>query len=112
MNNPVTRYGVYKSLKHSPFKITLKGITYYFSNKLHYEKFLKQFPVNRANISRSLSKRFKFDINQAILADVALYLKIENRGTLIMNEEGGIIECQKSLLLNGVKLTNNYCKEK
>lgn len=83
----LTRNGICRDLKHSPYTFTFehkgKIVTLSFSSKLHLEKFTKNRQANYAMIYNNIYKRFKFKIDCRLLSDFNLYKKIENRGVYI-----------------------------
>lgn len=99
-----TRKGVERDLSISPFIYEViyddDKIEFVFSSKINYNKFNARILNNRINISKSLSHRFKMNINLDILADIVLYQKIEHRGFLIkVNNE--VIEWLNIIILDG-----------
>lgn len=83
----LTRRGVCKQLKHSPYNFTYihkgKTVTLNFSSKLHLDNFAKLRPKNHAMIYNNINKRFKFKVDCTFLSDFNLYRKIEHRGCYI-----------------------------
>lgn len=80
-------------------------ITYYFSTDLHRRKFLLNLQDNRQLISKKLSKRYHFKIENNLLADLYLYITVENRGFLIEDKRGGVCKCLDGVKLDGETLT-------
>lgn len=87
MPTNLTRRGVCKDLKNSPYQFSYfykdKVITLSFSSKLHMENFVKNRQKNWSMIYNHLYKRFKFHIDCVLLSDCNLYQKIEHRGCFI-----------------------------
>lgn len=102
--NMMTRNGIVYKLELSPYTITIDETTFYFSSKNHLEKFTEKLTENRELIGYSLSKRFGFNINIELLADIVLYSKVETRGFLIIHK-GGTYLCKKDIILSGGKVT-------
>jgi len=75
-----------------------------FSSALYRRNFYARFLDNRETISASLSKRFGFEVNNDLLADLKLYTTIEKRGFLIFKNEVKI-ECRENIILDGHNLT-------
>lgn len=100
----MTRNGIVYNLNISPYRITLDDITFYFSSINHLEKFSEKLIENRNLIKYSLSKRFGFNVNITLLADIVLYSRVETRGFLITSN-GRIYQCKKDITLNGGKMT-------
>lgn len=107
----ISRNGICYDFSVSDYRHTVDGITYVFSSELHKEKFAKRLSDNRKTISKSLSKRFGFDITVTKLADIVLYKKIETRGFLIVTNEGKEICQNNNLKLDGEILTLKTCQE-
>lgn len=80
--------GVCYDLEKTPYITTLGMLTFYFSSKMHLEKFLERFKDNRAKINESLSNRFNIHFSVDSLADILLYKSIETRGFYIRNHKG------------------------
>lgn len=97
----VTKNGIIYDLKNSFYYVKDGDFTYYFSSRLHKDKFLKLREKERDEINHSLSKRFKMNINLSLIADLRLYDKIETRGFLI-NFRGCNFKCLHEIKLNGV----------
>ena len=91
-------------LRKSPYTVTANGTKYYFSSKLHADKFRERLEDKRNQVNYSLSNRFNMHIKLDAIADIMLYVSIEKRGFYILTE-GGAAECLSSILLNGEKLT-------
>lgn len=87
MTTNLTRRGVCKDLKNSPYQFTYfhkdKAITLNFSSKLHLDNFTKNRQKNWSMIYNHLYKRFKFHTDCVLLSDCNLYQKIEHRGCFI-----------------------------
>lgn len=87
MPTNLTRRGVCKDLKNSPYQFTYfhkdKAITLNFSSKLHLDNFTKNRQKNWSMIYNHLYKRFKFHTDCVLLSDCNLYQKIEHRGCFI-----------------------------
>ena len=59
---------------------------------------------NRILINELLKTKFHFMTEFNALADLCLYVKIENRGFYIILEDGKVITCQRDLALYGEKV--------
>lgn len=100
----MTRNGIVYKLELSPYTFTIDETTFCFSSKNHLEKFAEKLTENRELIGYSLSKRFGFNINIKLLADIVLYSKVETRGFLIIRK-GETYLCKKDIILSGGKVT-------
>lgn len=104
-----TRNGICKTLFKSPYKLQVlygdKEITFYFSSSYNVERFKSKLESNRNYYNSSLSKRFKFEVTNNVVADIKLYCVIEQRGFFI-SSNGVIFDCLENLILNGDNLTN------
>ena len=102
----LSKRGVARDLKTSPYILELvynndDKISFVFSSKINYNKFINKYINNRINISDSLSNRFKISISFDILSDLCLYRKIEHRGFyIIYNDE--VIEWLNNIKLDGL----------
>ena len=75
--------GVCYTLEKTPYITTLGTLTFYFSSKMHLEKFLERFKDNRNRVNESLENRFNVRFSLDVLADILLYKSIETRGFYI-----------------------------
>lgn len=106
----ISKRGIAYNLEITPYLIKIGDITYHFSSVNHLEKFTEKLEENRALISASLSNRFGFDIKPYILADLALYSKVETRGFYV-SKGSESYKCKKEVRLSGVNQMNkNYPK--
>ena len=99
-----SRYGVYRNFKISPYTTNKEGYTYVFSSRLYKDKFLARYKENRETINHSLSHRFGFNIEVNVLADMALYMKIEKRGFLVVESNGRQYESHEEFVLANAHL--------
>lgn len=87
----LSRRGIAYNLHKSPYWTNINygtfELTYVFSSPLIRDKFIAQVEDNRKKINLSLSKRFGFEIEACLLADIFLYKHTEHRGFLILNNE-------------------------
>lgn len=99
--------GIAYDLKSSPYSYTVENRKYYFSSRLHVEKFEKRIGDKEREISTSLSNRFNIWVDFPIIAEIILYQQIEKRGFLIeiLGEKGGLAEWPNQLKLSGARLT-------
>lgn len=104
----LTRNNVAYNLNESPHRLEVpydQGILIYvFSSEFYKSNFYNRFLDNREKISESLSKRFGFNVQNDLLADLKLYTSIEKRGFLIILGEEKIV-CQENITLDGALLT-------
>ena len=111
MNN-LTRNGVAKDLSNSPYIFTeiINGqrLDLFFSSKLHLKNFSDRRNANYQMIYNYIYKRFKYQIDCRILADLNLYQKIETRGFYVkLNKE--VYLCPNNIILNGEsKMKKSY----
>lgn len=99
-----TRNGVYYDLSVSTYRETVDGVTFYFSSRIHQKKFAERLKRNREEINRSLSNRFKLQVEMNGLADLVLYSKVETRGFYVSTENWSE-ECLSNTICVGAKVT-------
>lgn len=110
MNN-LTRGGVAYNLAESPFMArefypgSGTGLYFMFSSEWNKDRFQQRMRANREKINSSLSKRFGFTIEMNALCDIKLYISIEKRGFLVIQDNGERFECLESITLDGNSLT-------
>lgn len=100
----ITRNGICYDLEMSSYRVKIDGLTFVFSSKMHKEKFINKHKEHREKINISLSRRFNYDVNVDKLADIVFYRKIENRGFLIIDNEGNKL-WQNNIIFGGGVVT-------
>ena len=114
MKTNLTRNGIAKDLKTSPYTFTEvvdEGvITFYFSSRLHLNNFCEKRDENYTMIYNYIYKRFKFKVDCRMLADCNLYQKIETRGFYIIINKKEFL-CPSSIILNGESKTKKSLEE-
>lgn len=80
--------GICYDLEKTPYITTLGTLTFYFSSKMHLEKFIERFKDNRNRVNESLENRFNVRFSLDLLADIMLYKAIETRGFYVRNHKG------------------------
>ena len=108
MARQLTRSNIAYNLEVSPheFEVEYKDgetLTFIFSSELYMNKFFDQIEDNRQRISKSLSKRFDFKIENDKLSDIRLYTLIEKRGFLIKKKDV-VFKCLEDITLSGQTL--------
>ena len=106
----LTRSKIAYDLNISPHKATVKyqhnEICFVFSSDLYKKKFFEKLEENRESINNSLSNRFGFEIKNELLCDMKLYLTIEKRGFLLI-QDGEKITCPNNIILDGDHMMKN-----
>lgn len=102
----VTRNGIYYDLTKSTYKFKTPDthVTYVFSSDLHLVKFEDNYLENRKEQNIKFKARFRLNTHLNTLADLLLYMKIEQRGFLVVNERGQKL-CHENLILSGEQAT-------
>ena len=112
MSNNLTRNGVAKDLSKSPYIFTEmfgnNRLDLFFSSRLHLQNFIKNREENYRMIYNYIYKRFKYQVNCRMLADLNLYKKIETRGFYVkLNKE--VYLCPNTITLDGeCRMRKNY----
>lgn len=78
--------GVYYDVPRSPLCVSRNGYRYYFSSQTHLDKFLLKAPIKEEWLNDSMSRRFKFEFQISVIADMQLYMQIETRGFYVVDE--------------------------
>lgn len=78
--------GVYYDVPRSPLCTSRNGYRYYFSSQTHLDKFLLKAPIKEEWLNDSMSRRFKFEFQISVIADMQLYMQIETRGFYVVDE--------------------------
>lgn len=100
----MTRNGIVYNLATSPFTIVVDETEYFFSSRLHMDKFTKQLHENRGVFSYKFTNKYNIVIRLTNIADMLLYNKIETRGFYIIHN-GEVYSCKKEVLFDGDHLT-------
>lgn len=82
--------GVYYDVSCSPLCTARNGYRYYFSSQTHLDKFLLKAPIKEEWLNDSMSRRFKFEFQIGVIADMQLYMQIETRGFYVVDEISGL----------------------
>ena len=78
-----TRGGVFYDLSASPYKIAHCGFTFYFSSKLHRDKFRTRLPGAEEDFLQRMRNRWGLAFSHTVLPAILLYRTIETRGFYI-----------------------------
>lgn len=105
----LTRAGISYDFDTSPYKLKVEynngcELVYTFSGDYNLNSFKNKLEENREKINKSLSNRFKLDVECNMLCDIKLYTLIEKRGFLIEDKEERY-ECLNIIKLDGLMLT-------
>lgn len=87
----LTRAGICYDLSESPYKFETESLIFYFSSKLHMNKFIKEYKTAREFIRSEWEKRAGVKVNFDKVSDVCIYRKIETRGYRVEKKEGGTL---------------------
>ena len=106
----LTRDGICYNFLKTPYEVKVpyynnKELIYKFSSKNNVRRFKEKLEENRKKINDSISKRFKFDIQNDLICDIKLYSMIETRGFLITGN-GVFLECLENIQLTGAEVTS------
>lgn len=106
----LTRNGICYNFYKTPYEVEIPyknstPIIYKFSSQNNLDRFNNKIKENRDKINTSLTKRFKFLIQNDIICDLKLYQTVETRGFLIFSD-GEHIECLENIQFDGVKVMN------
>lgn len=82
--------GVYYDVPRSPLYTVRNGYRYYFSSQSHLDKFLLKAPIKEEWLNDSMSRRFKFEFEVGVIADMQLYMQVETRGFYVVDEFSGL----------------------
>lgn len=75
----------------SQWQANYRNFRFFFSTAKHRDKFLMGCRERVAWLNDSMSRRFHVRCDFAVLAVVQLYLQIEGRGFLVVDEGKGIV---------------------
>ena len=83
----LTEGGICLNLNESEYKVTIEGITFYFSSKVYLEKFKSRVKEFISIETAKIYVRYKINLNLDIYFMIAFYKKIEKRGFRVYDEE-------------------------
>ena len=95
----MTRRNIFYNLEESCFKFKIENVVFYFSSKLHLQKFIISYSKNIVEINNSLSNRFKFKLNLKWVGILQTYTKIETRG-FYLTKEGCVANCKEKVMID------------
>ena len=75
----------------SQWQAIYRNFRFFFSTAKHRDKFLVECRGRVAWMNDSMSRRFHVRCDCALLAVVQLYMQIEGRGFLVVDEEMGVV---------------------
>lgn len=78
--------GIYLDLKESEYKISVSGLTFYFSSKFYLDKFSKNVKEYIKEETIKINVKYKVNIDLTIYLMIAFYKKIEKRGFRIYDK--------------------------
>lgn len=83
-----TLRGIFHNIKESTYTISNTEIVFFFSSKLYMNKFMEEYQNNRIKVNEQTNKIMDNPpLNMDMLADVALYKRIEKRGFYVWMKE-------------------------
>lgn len=82
----MNKHGIEFNLKESNYKVTLQGLTFYFSSKLYLNKFTANIKDYIFNENAKIKTKYNLDIVMDIYFMISYYKKVEKRGFRIYDE--------------------------
>lgn len=82
----LTERGICLNLNESEYKLTLEGITFYFSSKVYLEKFKNKVKEFISIETAKIYVKYKINLNLDIYFMIAFYKRIEKRGFRVFDE--------------------------
>ena len=82
----LTEGGICLNLNESEYKLSIEGLTFYFSSKVYLEKFKNKVKEFISLETAKIYVRYKINLNLDIYFMIALYIRIEKRGFRIYDE--------------------------
>lgn len=86
-----SKYGVEYDVNESDYAIERNGFIFRFSTPVHMNRFEKDVKKREEWLNDSMKRRFKIPCEMTLLADVQLYIMVENRGFSITDIENDVI---------------------
>lgn len=78
-----SRNGIYYTLIESPWRVTRHEITFFFSSRTHYDRFMREVDRHESRMTETMSNRIGCFIDMRLAASVQLYRQVETRGFLM-----------------------------
>ena len=106
----ITKSGVCYDMDNTPYvvnqyyRVSDQLISYHLSSVYNQNNFIRRMNEHREKIKDSLTKRFGYEAQNNVIADLQLYQMIEKRGFLI-KLDGETIRCLDDLKLDGSQMT-------
>ena len=75
-----TRDGIYLDITKSEYKITTRGLTFYFSSVFYLESFARKLEQYDAKIEQYLLNRLHMPVDAKKCAAIMCYSEVEKRG--------------------------------
>lgn len=92
---PATLKGIFHNLKESEYTISNSEIVFFFSSKVYRKKYMDEYIENRQRFINRMDKLLDNPpLNMDMLADIALYKRIEKRGFYVWLK-GVSISCEE-----------------
>lgn len=82
----LTERGICLNLNESDYKLTIEGITFYFSSKVYLEKFKNKVKEFISIETAKIYVKYKINLNLDIYFMIAFYKRIEKRGFRVFDE--------------------------
>ena len=82
----LTERGICLNLNESDYKLTIEGITFYFSSKVYLEKFKMKVKEFISIETAKIYVKYKINLNLDIYFMIAYYKRIEKRGFRVFDE--------------------------
>lgn len=111
-----SRNGVFYRLIESPWRATRHGLTFYFSSRQHYDRFIREVDARESRMTETMSRRVGCLTDMRLPAAVQLYRQVETRGFLVKAPHGlaapqygegrfeeVYVTCLEHLLLDGLR---------
>lgn len=80
MDKLKTRDGIYLDITKSEYKITTRGLTFYFSSVFYLESFARKLEQYDAKIEQYLLNRLHMTVDAKKCAAIMCYAEVEKRG--------------------------------
>lgn len=95
------RAKIYYNLMESPYIYEYENYIFVFSSEYYRGMFAQKFEKQIAEISASLSHRFKINIYFPVLAAFVAYRQTEKRGYLVKTKGGEVFSNPHKIMISG-----------
>ena len=94
------------NLQDTPFIVETPAFILHFSSLVHLKRYERDIVSYRETVKSRLHSVYRVAIDSDMIADLALYFRVENRGCYIVKSGSNeVFRCPEEIKLDGLRLT-------